>query len=100
MYVGTARIEHPEVEEIVPSAHCVKRFRERLPIREAGSAPVAVALLATLEAAHVSRWPPAWAVSDRPAELWAFTEAMAFPLARTERPRRWVATTCLRRERT
>lgn len=83
----------------MPSAHCVKRFRERHPIHEAGSAAVAAALLAELERADVSGWPPAWAVSDNPAELWAFTDTSAFPLARTERPERWVAITCLRRER-
>jgi hypothetical protein len=97
LYVGTARIEHPEVAEIVPSAHCVKRFRERYPVREAGGAVVAAALIETLEGADVSGWPPAWAVSDRPAELWAFTQDVAFPLARTDRPHRWVAVTCLRR---
>ena len=47
--------------------------------------------------AHVERWPPAWAVSDRPAELWAATQDLAFPLARTDRPGRWLAVTCLPR---
>jgi len=97
VHVGVARIDHPEVAEIVPSAHCVKRFRERMPVREPGVDEVAVALMAALESADVSGWPPAWAVSDRPAELWAAGEDMAFPLARTLRPGRWLALTCLRR---
>src|SRR3954465_900911 len=66
MHVGTARTGHPEVAEIVPSAHCVKRFRERMPVRAPGVDEVAAALLGALEDADVSGWPPGWAVSDRP----------------------------------
>jgi len=95
--VGVARIEHPEVEEIVPSAHCVQRFCQRSPVRASGLAAVAPALLAALEAADVSAWPPAWAVSDRPAPLWAATAELAFPLAPTPQRGRWLAVTCLRR---
>ncbi|MBI5105021.1 MAG: hypothetical protein HZB46_08570 [Solirubrobacterales bacterium] len=97
MHVGTARTNDPAAPEIVPSAHCVKRFRERMPVRAPGTEEVARALLAALEAAHVVAWPPAWAVSDRPAELWAVSDDLAFPLARTGRPGRWLAVTCLRR---
>jgi hypothetical protein len=28
-----ARLSHPEVREIVPSHHCVVRFRQRRPVR-------------------------------------------------------------------
>ena len=98
MQVGVARVDgHPEVAEIVPSAHAVKRFRERYPIRDAGVDAVAQALIDTLEAADVSGWPPAWAVSDRTAELWAVAGDVAFPLARSDRRGRWVAVTSLRR---
>lgn len=100
MYVGVARTDHPEAREIVPSAHCVQRFRRRMPIRTAGIAPVAQVLLDTLEAADVSGWPPGWAVSDRPTgpdALWAVTRDLAFPLAPSGMPGRWVALTCLRR---
>ena len=98
MNVGFARIEgHPEVEEIVPTAHALKRFRERYPVRTAGIDAVAAALIEALEQADVSAWPPAWAVSDRPAALWAVTRDLAFPLARTARRGRWTAITCLRR---
>jgi hypothetical protein len=97
MLVGIARTAHPEAREIVPSAHCVQRFRQRMPIREPGVEMVSSALLATLEEADVSHWPPAWAVSDRPAELWAFTTELAFPLTRTPTPGRWLAVTCLPR---
>jgi hypothetical protein len=97
MLIGVARTGHPEAPEIVPSAHCVQRFRQRMPIREPGTEAVAAALLATLEEADVSRWPPAWAVSDRRADLWAATADLAFPLARTAKPGRWLAVTCLPR---
>lgn len=92
-----ARTEHPEAPEIVASAHCVQRFRQRMPVREPGADAVATALRAALEDADVSRWPPAWAVSDRPSELWAATADLAFPLARTPMPGRWLAVTCLPR---
>jgi hypothetical protein len=95
----TARVDHPEVQEIVASAHCVHRFRGRNPVRDAGLDAVVSGLVAALEDADVSGWPPAWAVSDRPAEMWAVSGDLAFPLARTERPGRWVAVTCLRRSR-
>jgi hypothetical protein len=92
-----ARLDHPEVREVVPSHHCVVRFRQRRPVRERGTAAVADALIAVLEEAHVTRWPPAWAVNDRHTELWAATEELAFPLERGGAPGRWVATTCLSR---
>jgi hypothetical protein len=95
-----AYIGHPEVHEIVPSHHCVVRFRQRRPVRERGTEAVAEALVATLEHADVSRWPPGWAVSDRRTELWAVNGELAFPLERTDRRGRYLATTCLsRRER-
>jgi hypothetical protein len=97
MHVGTARNDSPEAPEIVPSAHCVKRFRERMPVRAPGVDEVAVALLAALESADVTHWPPGWAVSDRPAPLWAIAGDLAFPLAPTGLPGRWLAVTCLRR---
>jgi hypothetical protein len=99
VHVGTARTGHPEAPEIVPSAHCVMRFRERMPVRAPGVDEVAEALLAALRDADVSRWPPGWAVSDRPAPLWAVSGDVAFPLAPTGVPGRWLAVTCLRRSR-
>ena len=89
--------DHPQAREIVASTHCVQRFRQRMPIREPGVAAVADALRAALESADVSAWPPAWAVSDRPAPLWAATADLAFPLAPSDTPGRWVALTCLSR---
>ncbi|HEU4974967.1 MAG TPA: hypothetical protein VFT50_07725 [Baekduia sp.] len=97
MFVRAARVGHAEVEEIVPSAHCVHRFRQRMPVRDPGIDEVERALLAALEDADVSRWPPAWAVSDRPARMWAVAADVAFPLEPSDRPGRWVAVTCLRR---
>ena len=96
MHVGVARTGHPEAPEIVPSAHCVLRFRQRMPVRAPGTDEVARALLAALADADVHGWPPGWAVTDRPAELWAINGDLAFPLVRTARPGRWLATTCLR----
>lgn len=98
MYVGVAHTEHPEAREIVPSAHCIQRFRQRMPVREPGVEEVAVALIAALESCDVSAWAPGWAVSDKPAPLWAATADMAFPLAPTPQKGRWLAVTCLRRD--
>ena len=94
-----ARIDHPEVHEIVPSHHCVVRFRQRRPVSQRGGEAVAEALIAALEDADVSRWPPGWAVSDRQTDLWAVSGMLAFPLERSERRGRYVATTCLSAER-
>lgn len=92
-----AHLDHPEVREVVPSHHCVVRFRQRRPVRERGTEAVAEALLAALRDADVSRWPPAWAVNDRYTELWAVNGELAFPLAPSGAPGRFVATTCLSR---
>jgi hypothetical protein len=92
-----AQIRHPEVHEIVPSHHCVVRFRQRRPVRERGAEAVAEALVVALEDSDVSRWPPGWAVSDRYTDLWAVNGSLAFPLERSDRLGRYVATTCLSR---
>ena len=92
-----AQLDHPEVREIVPSYHCVMRFRQRRPVRERGTEAVALALHAALEHAEVTRWPPAWAVNERGTELWAVYGELAFPLERADSPGRFVATTCLSR---
>lgn len=85
------------MREIVPSHHCVVRFRQRRPVTERGAAAVADALIATLVGADVSRWQPPWTVDDRQTELWAVNGELAFPLQRTDRPGRWLAVTCLSR---
>jgi hypothetical protein len=97
MLTGTARTGDPQAPEIVPSDHCVARYRERMPIRTPGLDEVVEALLATLESATITRWPPAWAVSDRSTVLWAITSDLAFPLVETSDAGRFLATTCLRR---
>ena len=99
MFVGVAHTEHPEARQIVPSTHCLLRFRERMPVRAPGGAAPAELLLKALHDADVTRWPPVWAVSDRSAELWAIADDLAFPLARTPTRGRWLALTCLRRDR-
>jgi hypothetical protein len=97
MFVGTARTGDPQAPEIVPSDHCIARYRERMPVRAPGVDEVVDALIAVLEDAVIVAWPPAWAVSDKPAQLWAINGDLAFPLARTGVADRWVAVTCLRR---
>ncbi|MEA2455167.1 MAG: hypothetical protein QOI45_1429 [Thermoleophilaceae bacterium] len=92
-----AHIDHPEVREVVPSHHCVVRFRQRRPVREHGGEAVADALIVALEDSHVTRWPPAWAVNDRRTELWAVNGELAFALESASSPGRDVATTCLSR---
>ena len=81
-----ARFDHPEVREVVPSHHCVVRFRQRRPVRERGGEAVADALIVAVEDSHVTRWP-----------LWAVNDELAFPLERGGSPGRYVATTCLSR---
>ncbi len=97
MFVGVAHTEHPEARELVPSDHCLLRFRQRMPVRTPGTAEPATLLLAALGHADVTAWPPGWAVSDRPAPLWAISGELAFPLARTPTPGRYLAVTCLRK---
>jgi hypothetical protein len=94
-----ARLDHPEVRKIVPSHHCVVRFRQRRPVRDRGAAALADALIEVLSDADVSRWPPAWAVNDRHTDLWAVNGELAFPLQPGGSPGRFVALTCLGRER-
>ena len=55
-------------------------------MRERGGEAVADALIAALEEADVTRWPPAWAVNDRHTELWAVSGELAFPLERGGAP--------------
>ncbi len=90
-----ARIDQGEVREIVPSHHCVLRFRQRRPFRDAGVDAVADALITALEDADVTSWPPAWGLADRATDLWALNGELAFPLQRTPLPGRFLATTCL-----
>jgi hypothetical protein len=57
------------------------------------------ALIAALEDADVSGWPPAWVTGDRAPGLWAASGELAFPLERTPAPGRYLATTCLSKPR-
>jgi hypothetical protein len=97
MFAGTAHTGDPQAPEIVPSDHCIARYRERMPIRTPGLDEVIAGLLVTLEDAVITRWPPGWAVTDKPAPLWAIHDDLAFPLVATPTPGRFLATTCLRR---
>lgn len=97
MLTPVAYLEHDEVQEIVASAHCIARYRQRMPIRTPGAAEVVEGVVAALTDADVSRWPPAWAHAGTPAAWWAVSGDLAFPLQPTDRPGRWLAITCLRR---
>lgn len=97
MVIGVVHTEHPEARELVPSDHCLLRFRERMPVRAAGAQAPAAMLLEVLAEATITAWPPGWAVADRPARLWALADPLAFPLAPTASDGRWLAITCLRR---
>ena len=57
MFVGVAHTEHPEARELVPSAHCLLRFRERMPVRTPGGAVPTDLLLEALDAGEAGwRW--------------------------------------------
>ena len=94
---AAVHIGHDEVVEIVASNHCIERYGQRMPVDEPSVEQIEAALRETLEDADVTRWPPAWAVSDRPVHLWAVSGDLAFPLAETPTRGRWLAVTCLRR---
>jgi hypothetical protein len=98
VFIRAAHTGDPLAPEIVPSDHCIKRYRERMPIRAPGLDQVVEALLSTLEhEAIITRVPPTWAITDRPTPLWAVTRDLAFPLSPTPRSGRFLAITCLRR---
>ena len=94
-----AKLEHTEVREIVPSHHCVLRFRQRRPVRDAVPRRWRTPSSPRSRIVDVSGWPPAWAPGRTPDRLWAATADLAFPLERTPTPGRYVATTCLSRPR-
>ena len=100
MFARVARMDSGEVMEVVITDHCLLRFRARGPYREAGGDAALAAVVRVLEDdCHVMRLPPGWAVSDRGAPMWAASATLAFPLERSGEAGRWVATTCLRKER-
>ena len=43
VHLGVAYTGHPEAPEIVPSAHCLLRFRQRRPVRAPGGDAVVAA---------------------------------------------------------
>ena len=93
---STQQSNHPAVDFLIEYP---RTDRERMPVRVAGGLTPATLLLELLRDAEITVWPPGWAVSDRHASLWALAEDLAFPLVRTPTPGRWLAVTCLRRER-
>lgn len=94
MRIPAVLIEHPEVEVIQPSWHCVLRFRQR---REApaGTEAALTALREALADADIARVPPNWAAGQEAAR-WAVSGELAFPLAPGGRGT-WTALTCLTR---
>lgn len=99
MRIRVARLDHPEVSEVIASEHCVLRFRKRRRIRTAGLAAVEEALRAAFESAELTRWAPAWVDSNHRTAMWALLDDLAFPLTPASKPGSWLATTCLVRER-
>jgi hypothetical protein len=99
MRIRVVRPDHPEVSEVIASAHCILRFRKRRRIRTAGLDAVSDALHQAFEDADITRWAPTWVDSDRQTEMWALVEDLAFPLTPTGAPGSWLATTCLVRPR-
>jgi hypothetical protein len=94
MHVPAVPVDHPDVQRIQPTWHCLLRFRQR-GFRPVGAADAAEALHAALLEARVDRLPPPWAAGQE-ADFWAVSGALAFPLTRGE-PGTYVAVTCLTR---
>jgi hypothetical protein len=101
MLPPVAHTEHPDAVEVAFSFHAVQRFRSRAPWRTAGEAEVMTELVRLVEGAIIAAWPPAWVAGGLRegggAPLWAWNGPLAFPLAATGQPGRWLALTCLRR---
>jgi hypothetical protein len=95
--IAAIYLDHPEVEAIQPTWHCLLRFRQRLP-GPPGTEEALAGLRSVLEDADIARIPPGWAAGQQ-AERWATGADVAFPLARSGRPGVWTALTCLSRER-
>ncbi len=86
-------VEHPEVQLIQPTWHCLLRFRQRA--RPAVGTDAAIAALhATLADAVIDVWPPPWAAGQQAAR-WAVSGRFAFPLTPAGDHGRWSAVTCL-----
>ncbi len=97
MRIPAVPVEHPEVEAIQPSWHCVLRFRQRRKA-PAGTEAALAALGEALADADIARVPPGWAAGQEAAR-WAVSGELAFPLMRGDRRGRgtWIAMTCLTR---
>lgn len=97
MRIPAVPVEHPEVEAIQPSWHCVLRFRQRRQA-PAGTEAALTALSEALADADIARVPPGWAAGQE-ASRWAVSGELAFPLMPGHPPRRgtWTALTCLTR---
>jgi hypothetical protein len=87
---------HDEVHAIVPTWHCLLRFRQRVRV-DPGTDAAVRALHESLERADLTRMPPGWiAGREKGAPFWALDGDLAYPL--TKGPGGdWVATTVLRR---
>jgi hypothetical protein len=96
VHVPAIALEHPEVQRIQPTWHCLLRFRQRADLPPGTDAAVE-GLRAVLADATIDRIAPAWAAGGQ-AELWAVAEPFAFPLTRAGGGS-WSALTCLRRGR-
>lgn len=88
MHVG-----HPEVVEVQPTWHCLKRFRERA-TAPVGTDEALAGLGAALADAAITTRPPAGVRTRGDWSLWAVCGELAFPLV-DQGGGRWLAPTCL-----
>jgi hypothetical protein len=97
MHVPPVHVEHPEVQLIQPTWHCLLRFRQRATLPPGGAAALE-GLRALLADATIDRIAPSWAAGQE-APLWAVCDDFAFPLtpAGMGTTGVWSALTCLRR---
>ena len=94
MHVPPVHVEHPEVQVIQPTWHCLLRFRQRASLPP-GTDAALEGLRALLAEATIDRIAPAWAAGQQ-APLWAVSDPFAFPLMPAGAGT-WSALTCLRR---
>src|SRR5262249_53818318 len=99
MRIRVARPDHPEIEEVIASDHCVLRFRLRSRFRTPGLEAVSDALQQVFAEADLTRWAPPWVDTNRQTQMWALLDDIAFPLTPTGQPGSWLATTCMIRDR-